>query len=136
MAVEHVNPEDVAPDIFLKSIDTEHLENIEENREAIHFRVRLSAQPSEFWRVEFTQAYQQTPYTLKPPVRLEGDLLHIIYLPRYTDELPAFFRFLGLIARRANVETHKTEEMHTSSDQERRKAAFREALERIELPHG
>lgn len=132
--IEHVNPDDVSPDIYLKSIDTEHLENIEENREAIHFRVRLSAKPSAFWQTEFEQAYEQTPYSLKPPVRVEGDLLHIVYLPRYTDELPAFFRFLGLIARRSNEETHRTEELHTSNAQERSKADFREALKRIELP--
>lgn len=134
--VEHENPNDVSPDIYLKSIDTDHLENIEENREAVHFRVRLSDTPSAFWQNEFTQAYEQTPYTLKPPVRLEGDLLHIIYLPRYVDELPAFFRFLAMIARQSNEETHRTEDLHTSSAQERSKAQFREALKRIELPRG
>ncbi len=134
--IEHANPDDVSPDIYLKSIDTDHLENIEENREAIHFRVRLSAKPSYFWQNEFVQAYEQTPYSLKPPVRLEGDELHITYLPRYTDELPAFFRFLALIARRSNEETHRTEELHTSNAQERSKAAFRDALKRIELPQG
>lgn len=134
--IEHANPDDVSPDIYLKSIDTDHLENIEENREAIHFRVRLSAKPTAFWQTEFTQAYEQTPYTLKPPVRLEDDLLHITYLPRYTDELPAFFKFLALITRRSNEETHRTEELHTSNAQERSKAAFRDALKRIELPQG
>ena len=117
-------------------IDTDHLENIEENREAIEFTVRLSGRPSDAWTQEFDQAYLQTPYTLKPPVRVSEDSLRIIYLPRYAGELQGFFRFLAFIIQQANQETHRSEELHTSSAQERHKAEFREALRRIELPTG
>ena len=121
-------------DVTLREIDTVNLENVEDNREAVEFMVRLSCPPTDFWRQEFEQAYRQTPYTLKPPVRLDGDTLHVVYLPRYAGELPGFFRFLALIVRRSNQEAHVTEELHTSSSQEKQKAEFREALRRIELP--
>ncbi len=125
-----------SPDIHLREIDTDHLENIEENREAVEFTVRLSGKPTDAWVQEFDQAYLQTPYTLKPPVRIYEDSLRIIYLPRYAGELQAFFRFLALIIDRSNKETHRTEELHTSNAQERQKAEFREALRQINLPKG
>ena len=125
-----------SPDIHLREIDLDHLDNIEENREAIEFTVRLSGRPNDAWVQEFDQAYVQTPYTLKPPVHVYEDTLRIIYLPRYASELEGFFRFLALIVDRSNKETHRTEELHTSSAQERHKAEFREALRRIELPRG
>ncbi len=123
-----------SPDIYMREIDIDHLEDIEDNREAIEFTVRLSSRPGDVWVQEFDQGYLQTPYTLKPPVRVYEDSLRVIYLPRYANELQGFFRFLALIVNRANKETHLTEEMHTSSAQERQKAEFREALRRIELP--
>ena len=123
-----------SPDIHLREIDADHLENIEENREAVEFTVRLSGKPTDAWVQEFDQAYLQTPYTLKPPVRVYEDSLRIIYLPRYAIELQAFFRFLALIIDQSNKETHRTEQLHTSNAQERQKAEFREALRRIELP--
>ncbi len=132
---EQLGQLDVAsPDVFLREIDLQHLENVEDNREAVEFLVRLTSVPSDAWVQEFDQAYLQTPYTLKPPVHVRGDTLRVIYLPRYAGELQGFFRFLGLIVRRSNQETHKTEEMHTSNVQERAKAEFRQALARIELP--
>ncbi len=126
--------DDTCPKISLAEIDTDHLANVESNRDAVEFQVRLSCAPTEYWRQEFEQAYRQIPYTLKPPVRLEDDMLHIVFLPRYAKELPGFFHFLGMMINRANAETHRTEEMHTSEAQERQKAEFREALRRIELP--
>jgi hypothetical protein len=126
----------ISPDIHLREIDSDHLENIEGSRESVEFTVRLSSKPTEAWVQEFDQAYLQIPYTLKPPVRVYEDSLRIIYLPRYANELQSFFRFLTLIVDRSNKETHRTEEMHTSNTQERQKAIFREALRRIELPKG
>lgn len=125
-----------SPDIHMRDIDVDHLEAIEANREAIEFTVRLSSRPGDAWAQEFDQAYLQTPYTLKPPVRVYEDSLRVTYLPRYANELQGYFRFLALIVNRANKETHLSEEMHTSSAQERQKAEFREALRRIELPRG
>lgn len=125
---------EVSPDIWLREIDAEHLANVEAIRDAVEFQVCLNAEPPEIWQQEFEQAYKQTPYTLKPPVRIEGDTLHVIFLPRYVKELPGFFRFLAMILKQTNQEVHRTEEMHTSSAQERQKREFREALRRIELP--
>ena len=120
--------------ISLRRIDTDDLRDVEDNNEAVEFLVHLSATPSEAWRQEFEQAYLHTPYVLKPPVTLSGDALHIIYLPRYGSELPGFIRFLALIARRADEEVRKTEQIQHSSAQDKRRAEFREVLRRIELP--
>jgi len=127
---------DTSQAIWLREIDTEHLANVEDNREAVEFQVCLNAAPNDIWQHEFEQTYKQTPYTLKPPIRLDGDTLHVIFLPCYVQELPGFFKFLAMIMRRANQEAHVTDEMHTSSAQERQKNEFREALRRIELPQG
>ncbi len=128
MSLEH------SSEISLREIDTEHLENVEANREAVEFQVRLSAVPSDVWQQEFDQAYQHLPHPIKPPVRLEGDSLHIIYLPLYAGELQAYFNFLAQITAISNKEARVTEEMHTSSEQEKQKREFREALRGIELP--
>ena len=121
-------------DISLRQIDTDDLREVEDNREAIEFMIHLSTVPSEAWQQEFEQAYLHTPYVLKPPVTINGDALHIIYLPRYAAELAGFVRFLGLIVRRANEEVIKTEQIQYSSAQEKRRAEFRDALRRVELP--
>ena len=121
-------------EISLRDIDSEHLENVEANREAVEFQVHLSAVPTEIWRQEFEAAYQHLPHALKPPVRIEEDRLHIIYLPLYAGELQAFFNFLAKIIAISNMEARVTEEMHTSSEQEKQKREFREALRGIELP--
>ena len=125
---------DPCPEIALAAIDTEHLEDVEDNREAVSFYVQLCAKPSEVWIQEFDEAYKATPYLLKPPVTVMGDRLHVTFLPRYSEELPGFFRFLALIVKRATEETRQTEALHTSGDQEKRRTEFREALRRIELP--
>jgi len=121
-------------EISLKEIDMDYLENVEENREAVEFRVRLSGVPTDVWRHEFEQSYLHMQHTLKPPVRLDGDLLHVIYLPRYVGELSGFFDFLARVIRVSNEEAHVTADLHTSNAQERQKAEFREALRSINLP--
>ncbi len=124
----------MSPTITLREIDTSRLISVDDNREAIEFGVRLSAAPTETWTSEFQHIYAQTPYTLKPPVRVEGDALRIIFLHRYASELQGYLQFLALILDQANIETQRTEELHLSSDQERYKAEFREALRRVHLP--
>ena len=89
----------ISPDIHLREIDSDHLENIEGSRESVEFTVRLSSKPTEAWVQEFDQAYLQIPYTLKPPVRVYEDSLRIIYLPRYANELQSFFRFFDFNCR-------------------------------------
>lgn len=123
-----------SPVITLREIDLKRLVSIEDNREAIEFGVLLSDAPSEIWIQEFEQVYHQTPYTLKPPVRVEGDAMRVVFLHRYSGELQGFLQFLALIIERTNYETQRTEELHLSSTQERYKAEFRDALRRVQLP--
>ena len=123
-----------SPTITMQEIDTKRLVSMEDNREAIEFGIRLSDMPSDVWILEFEQVYLQTPYTLKPPVRVEGDAFRIVFLHRYASELQGFLQFLALIVDRANTETERTEELHLSSTQEKYKAEFRDALRRVHLP--
>ena len=123
-----------SPTITMQEIDTKRLVSMEDNREAIEFGIRLSDMPSDVWILEFEQVYLQTPYTLKPPVRVEGDSFRIVFLHRYASELQGFLQFMALIVDRANTETERTEELHLSSTQEKYKAEFRDALRRVHLP--
>ena len=123
-----------SPAISLKEINLDTLVSIEDNREAIEFGIKLSSVPGEVWTGEFAQVYHQTPYTLKPPIRVEGDTLRIVFLHRYASELQGFLQFLSLMVDQANMETQRTEELHLSSDQEKYKAEFRAALRRVHLP--
>ncbi len=122
-----------SPNITLQSIDYDHLEDVEDNPEAVLFRVALSARPSEVWVQEMEQAYRSTPYQIKPPMQVVGDHLEIVFLPRYASELPSFFRFLALMAGRADEETRLTERIHAAGSADRHKAEFRDALRRIAL---
>ena len=126
--------EEQTSEISLKEIDMDHLENVEENREAVEFRVKLSGVPTEVWRHEFNQSYLHMQHTLKPPLRLEGDVLYVIFLPRYVGELAGFFDFLAGVLKVSNAEAHRTADLHTSSAQEKQKTDFREALRVITLP--
>jgi hypothetical protein len=123
-----------SPNITMRAIDTDHLEDLEENYEAVMFPIVLSARPSDLWKQEFDILYRQTPYLLKPPVQVQGDRLQVVYLPRYAGELPGFLRFLALIVRRANEETRLTEEMHISATHIKSKEEFRRVLQHMELP--
>ncbi len=120
--------------VRLREIDTEHLDDAEDNPEAVEFTVLLSGTPSDPWVQEFEQAYRQTPYTLKPPLDVAGDRLKITFLPRYASELQGYFAFLALIIRRANDEIKRTADIQASHTQEQRRAEFRRALQRVTLP--
>jgi hypothetical protein len=122
------------PHITMREIDLEHLGDVEENPQAVSFRVKLSEKPPEGWIIEFDEMYRQTPYTLKPPVEVKDGALEIIFLPRYSSDLQGLITFLGYIVRRANEELHRTEEMQVSNEQENRKTQFRETLRGIKLP--
>lgn len=128
-----MNEED-ATWVRLREIDTEHLEDAEDNPEAVEFTVLLSTTPSAPWTQEFEQAYRQTPYTLKPPLEVVGDRMKITYLPRYAGELEAFFKFLALMLTRANDEIRRTADIQASDIQDQRRAEFRRALQRVTLP--
>lgn len=128
-----MNEED-ATIVRLREIDTEHLDDAEDNPEAVEFTVLLTQAPSVPWTQEFEQAYRQTPYTLKPPLEVMGDRMKITFLPRYASELEAYFKFLALIVARANDEIKRTASIQASDTQEQRRAEFRRALQRVTLP--
>lgn len=122
------------PRIAMREIDLDNLGDVDDNPQAVSFRVNLSEVPPPGWVVEFDEIYRQTPYTLKPPVEVKEGALEIMFLPRYSSELQGFFQFLGFIVKRSNDELHRSEEMHTSNEQENRKTKFRETLRGIKLP--
>jgi hypothetical protein len=122
------------PHMRILAVDADDLKDVEDNPEAVEFSIELNQTPPEGWINEFDQAYLTTPYVLKPPVRVDGNRLRIVYLPRYASELQGFVRFLGLIVRRSNQEYRRSAELHTSSVQDQRRADFREALKRVVVP--
>ncbi len=126
--------QDDAQAIYLQAIDADHLEDVEDNREAVQFSVRLSRLAPEAWKHEFDAVYKQTPYTLKPPVQVDGDKLNIVFLPRYAGELPGVLNFLALIVRRANDEVRRSAEIQTSDARDRTRAEFQAALRRLSVP--
>lgn len=132
------NPEDrpyiAPPHITMSEIDLDRLEDIEDNPEAVSFRILLSERPSDAWKTEFDVIYQRTPYALKPPVVVERDALQIVYLPRYAPELQGFLQFLAFIVKRANEELLVTEELHVSTVHENSKVDFLEALRHTKIP--
>ncbi len=123
-----------APRITLREIDTEHLEDLDDNPEAVQFTVRLSGTPPSGWLDEFETAYRDISSPIKPPVAVEGDALRVTFLPRYAASLQDFVTLLGQVTARANDEWRFTQEMHESSAQEQRRAQMREALKRVTLP--
>lgn len=120
--------------IRLREIDTEHIDDAEDNPEALEFSVLLTGTPSEPWKQEFEQAYRQTPYTLKPPIEVIDDCMKVTFLPRYAAELDGYFKYLALVITRANEEIKRTADIQASSTQEQRRAEFRSALQRVTLP--
>lgn len=138
MLKEHENPDDkpyiAPPHITMSRIDLDHLDDIEDNPEAVSFRIVFSEQPSEVWKIEFEEVYRRTPYSLKPPVTLDNDGLQVVYLPRYAPELQGFLQFLAYIVKRTNEEVLLTEELHVSTVHENSKASFLETLRHTKLP--
>ncbi len=121
-------------DISLKQIDIDSVADAEENPEACSFEIILNEPASEDWIAEFEYWYKQVPYVVKPPVTVLGDRMHIVYLPRYSDEIQGYMRYLSTIVQHANEEVKRTREILTTDVKERRKADFRKLLQGIELP--
>jgi hypothetical protein len=122
------------PTIRLSKINTDRLDDVEDNHEAVSFRIQLTESPSDLWINEFEVLYRGRPYALKPPVQVEDDELVIYYLPRYTRELPDYLRFVAMVVASANEELVKTQELHAAGTHDRNKMEFREALRRQKLP--
>ena len=120
--------------ISIRSIDTDWVEDVEDNREAVLFRIFLNTTPTSAWVHEFDELYKAVPYLIKPPVTVVDDSIHVTYLPRYASELEEYTRFLGYIVKRANNETQITLELHEAGNVVGRKDSFRETLKKIHVP--
>lgn len=124
----------VIPEIKFKAIDLDNIEDVEENNEAFQFDILLNQVPPYEWGREFEYLYQIGPYAIKPPVTLDGDRLHIIYLPRYSATLQGFLDFLATVVHHSTEEARRTVEIRRSDDKEQRRQEFRETLKQIHLP--
>lgn len=122
------------PDISLTKIDLDSIDDAEENAESVVFDIVLSGHPTQAWEEEFEFLYASTPFNIKPPVAIEGDRLHIHFLPRYQDDLQPYLAFIAGIAHRATEEARLTEAIKTRDVKEERKAAFREILAKTTIP--
>lgn len=122
------------PEITFKAIDLDSIEDVEENNEAFQFDILLNQAPPHEWVVEFEYLYQIGPYVIKPPVEVDGDRLHIIFLPRYGDNLQGFLDFLATVVHHATEEARRTQEIRMSDTKEHRRQDFRDMLKRVHLP--
>lgn len=120
--------------VRMTAIDADNLGDVDDNPEAVQFAVKLSGVPPPGWTAEFEPLYAAAPLAPKPPVAVEGDTLQVIYLPRYTDQLPQFLETLGRVVSQTNAELVKTHDMKTSDAREQRKAEFSKALKQLPLP--
>jgi hypothetical protein len=120
-------------EIKMLSIDLDSLADTEENPETVIFDVQLSGLPNSSWVEEFEFLYKSLPFEVQPPVVVDGDRLHVHYIPRYSDYLQAFIEHLAGICHRATLEARLTEKMKTREDQERRKKEFRKVLQTISV---
>lgn len=121
------------PEIDLVRIDIDSIGDSDENAEAIVFDVVLNTQPPAQWIEEFEILYQRAPFTIKPPVAVEGDRLRVSFLPRYQNELQPFIDFLAQTTHLATAETRRTEMIKRDESKEDRKKEFRNVLAKIRL---
>jgi hypothetical protein len=124
----------VIPEITFTSIDIDSVESVEDNPEAVTFDILLSSTPPSHWLEEFVYLYGRAQFTLKPPIEIHGDRMHIMYLPRYSDDLQGFVLFLGEILVQATREARRTVEILQTDEKEKVKSGFRDTLSRLRLP--
>lgn len=117
---------EIIPTAQIVGVDTDVLETDDTYPGSYGFYVRLSRDPGEEWFVEFSSVYDGAVYPGKPPVLFKGDRLLVYYLPRYSDDLPRYLRFLAHIVADGNAAVEKRNSV--VPDEERQKAAFREKL--------
>jgi hypothetical protein len=122
--------------VGLTSADLDSLAESETTHEAIEFEVLLYPAPDEAWIEEFDIAYRILPNNIKPPVKVHEDRMLITYLPRYQNDLQAFFEFIKTVMGRAEEEIDKTEAIARHSHQPERIAAFRDVLRKVRFDAG
>jgi hypothetical protein len=121
------------PDIFFKTVDIDSVESVEENPEAVTFDIVLNTVPPSHWLEEFEYLYSRSQYGLKPPIHVNGDRMHILYLPRYSSDLQEYIYFLGTVVDRATQESRRTLEILQTDEKEQIKIQFRSVLSKLEL---
>jgi hypothetical protein len=122
--------------VALEAIDLNSLAESETSHEAIEFEVLLNQTPDEKWVEEFDIAYRTLPNSIKPPVAINGDRMLISFLPRYANDLQAFFEFIQSVMRRAEEEMDKTEAIAKHSHQPERLNGFRDILRKVRVNEG
>jgi hypothetical protein len=122
------------PDIQFKAVDIDSVESVEDNPEAVTFDIILTHVPPSHWLEEFTYLYSRAQFGLKPPIEIHGDRMHIMYLPRYSDDLQSFVFFIGGILEQATNEARRTIEILQTDEKEKVKTDFRDTLASLTLP--
>lgn len=122
------------PDVELVQVDLDSVDGVDDNAETIVFDIVLNLAPAERWKEEFEILYQRTPFSIKPPVVIEGDRMTVHFLPRYQRELQTFLDFLGDVVHRATEENRKTEAIKVDEGKEENKRQFRSLLSGVRLP--
>jgi hypothetical protein len=121
------------PDINLLKIDLDSIDDVDENAETVVFDILLNGHPTSRWIEEFEILYNRTPFSIKPPVIVDGDRMHIHFLPRYQGDLQAFVDFLSTMVHQATSEARLTESIKINEAKEERKKEFRSILAQVSL---
>ena len=74
------------------------------------------------------------PYSIKPQVRLDGNLIWVTYLPRYENEVQAYVEFLTKVVAGANEEEALTYEVHLKGHRSGPREQLRKSLKDVCVP--
>jgi hypothetical protein len=120
-------------DVQFTRIDLDEIGEPEDSPEAFTFDIILSKIPSEQWKIEFDYLYALEALPIRPPLVVEGNRMRVTYLPRYEADLQLYLDTIKRLAKRANIETVRTDEFHYNEKREQRKEEFRKVLKKVSV---
>jgi hypothetical protein len=117
------------PTAQILSLDPETLEVNDTYPGTYGFYLRLTSDPGSEWAAEFEAAYDQSVYTIKPPVAFRGNTIVVFFLPLYEEQLPEYLQFLRQVIDNTNQSVEKRNGL--LPEDESIKEAFRTRLRQL-----
>jgi hypothetical protein len=117
------------PTAQILSLDPETLEINDTYPGTYGFYLRLTGDPGSEWAAEFEAAYDQSTYSIKPPVVFRGNTLVVFFLPLYAEQLPEYLQFFRHVVDITNQSVEKRNAL--LPEDESIKEAFRTRLRQL-----